>query len=65
MIIGTIHGVGLGPGAPDLLSVRADRLVRGTRHIAYFRKAGAPDRRGALPMACCAPMWLKSQWNIR
>ncbi|PNB53055.1 precorrin-2 C(20)-methyltransferase, partial [Pseudomonas sp. FW305-130] len=27
--VGTIHGVGLGPGAPDLLSVRADRLVRG------------------------------------
>jgi precorrin-2/cobalt-factor-2 C20-methyltransferase len=42
--IGTIHGVGLGPGAPDLLSVRADRLVRGTRHIAYFRKAGRPGQ---------------------
>ena len=37
---GTIHGVGLGPGAADLMSVRADRLVRGARHIAYFRKAG-------------------------
>lgn len=37
---GTVHGVGLGPGAPDLLSVRADRLVRGARHVAYFRKAG-------------------------
>ncbi|GAB1377658.1 precorrin-2 C(20)-methyltransferase [Pararhodobacter aggregans] len=37
---GTVHGVGLGPGAADLMSVRADRLVRGTRHIAYFRKAG-------------------------
>jgi precorrin-2/cobalt-factor-2 C20-methyltransferase len=38
--IGTVHGVGLGPGAADLMSVRADRLVRGARHIAYFRKAG-------------------------
>ncbi|HXH15796.1 MAG TPA: precorrin-2 C(20)-methyltransferase [Sphingomonas sp.] len=37
---GTIHGVGLGPGTQDLMSVRADRLVRGARHIAYFRKAG-------------------------
>jgi precorrin-2/cobalt-factor-2 C20-methyltransferase len=37
---GTIHGVGLGPGAQDLMSVRSDRLVRGARHIAYFRKAG-------------------------
>lgn len=37
---GTVHGVGLGPGAADLMSVRADRLVRGARHLAYFRKAG-------------------------
>lgn len=39
---GVIHGVGLGPGAQDLLSVRADRLVRGARHVAYFRKIGKP-----------------------
>jgi precorrin-2/cobalt-factor-2 C20-methyltransferase len=44
MTAGTIHGVGLGPGAQDLLSVRADRLVRGARHIAYFRKAGRPGQ---------------------
>ncbi|MCB1388400.1 MAG: precorrin-2 C(20)-methyltransferase [Rhodobacteraceae bacterium] len=37
---GTVHGVGVGPGSPDLMSVRADRLVRGARHVAYFRKAG-------------------------
>ena len=41
---GTIWGVGLGPGDPDLMSVRADRLVRGARHVAYFRKAGRPGR---------------------
>lgn len=41
---GTVHGVGLGPGAQDLLSVRADRLVRGARHVAYFRKAGRPGQ---------------------
>ncbi|BES71541.1 precorrin-2 C(20)-methyltransferase [Marinobacter nanhaiticus D15-8W] len=40
MKIGRIYGVGLGPGAQDLMSVRADRLIRGTRHIAYFRKKG-------------------------
>ncbi|MCJ2189009.1 precorrin-2 C(20)-methyltransferase [Novosphingobium beihaiensis] len=44
VICGTIHGVGLGPGAPDLLSVRADRLVRSARHVAYFRKAGRPGQ---------------------
>jgi len=41
---GTIHGVGLGPGAQDLMSVRSDRLVRGVRHVAYFRKAGRPGQ---------------------
>ena len=40
MTRGIIHGVGLGPGAVDLLSVRADRLVRGAAHIAFFRKEG-------------------------
>ncbi len=38
--MGCIHGVGLGPGAQDLMSVRADRLIRSARHVAYFRKAG-------------------------
>ncbi|WP_353474399.1 precorrin-2 C(20)-methyltransferase [Salipiger sp. H15] len=37
---GTIWGVGLGPGDPELMSVRADRLLRAARHVAYFRKAG-------------------------
>jgi len=31
---------GLGPGDPDLISVRSDRVIRSARHIAYFRKAG-------------------------
>lgn len=42
MTLGVVHGVGLGPGDPDLMSVRADRLVRSARHVAYFRKAGRP-----------------------
>jgi len=37
---GTIHGVGLGPGDPELMTVKAARLIRETRHIAFFRKAG-------------------------
>ncbi|MBM3611371.1 MAG: precorrin-2 C(20)-methyltransferase [Alphaproteobacteria bacterium] len=41
---GTIYGVGLGPGDPDLMSIRADRLIRAARHVAYFRKAGRPGR---------------------
>lgn len=41
---GTVHGVGVGPGSADLMSVRADRLVRGAHHIAHFRKAGKPGQ---------------------
>lgn len=37
---GVIYGVGLGPGDQDLMSVRADRLLRGAKHVAFFRKAG-------------------------
>ncbi|AEG51346.1 precorrin-2 C20-methyltransferase [Sphingobium chlorophenolicum L-1] len=44
MTQGTIHGVGLGPGAQDLMSVRADRLIREARHIAFFRKRGKPGQ---------------------
>ena len=40
MSTGTIYGVGLGPGEPDLISVRADRLLRSAMHVAFFRKAG-------------------------
>jgi len=38
--MGKIYGVGVGPGAVDLLSVRADRLVREATYIAFFRKVG-------------------------
>lgn len=37
---GKVICVGLGPGDPDLMSVKADRLVRTSTHVAYFRKAG-------------------------
>lgn len=37
---GTIYGLGLGPGNPDLMSVKSDRLLRNARHVAFFRKAG-------------------------
>ncbi|SPH23781.1 Precorrin-2 C(20)-methyltransferase [Defluviimonas aquaemixtae] len=37
---GKVICVGLGPGDPELMSVRADRVIRGSKHVAYFRKAG-------------------------
>ena len=38
--MGKIYGVGVGPGAVDLLSVRAEKLVREAKYIAFFRKTG-------------------------
>jgi precorrin-2/cobalt-factor-2 C20-methyltransferase len=42
--MGSIICCGLGPGNPDLMSVRADRVVRAARHVAYFRKKGRPGQ---------------------
>ena len=42
--MGRIICCGLGPGDPDMMSVRADRTVRGARHVAYFRKKGRPGQ---------------------
>jgi precorrin-2/cobalt-factor-2 C20-methyltransferase len=36
----TIYGVGLGPGDPELMSVKAARLIAQARVIAHFRKPG-------------------------
>ncbi|WP_282603457.1 precorrin-2 C(20)-methyltransferase [Paracoccus sp. PARArs4] len=38
--MGRIICAGLGPGDPDLISVRADRALRGARQVAFFRKPG-------------------------
>jgi precorrin-2/cobalt-factor-2 C20-methyltransferase len=42
--MGRIICCGLGPGDPDLMSVRADREIRNARHVAYFRKKGRPGQ---------------------
>ncbi|MEM1371165.1 MAG: precorrin-2 C(20)-methyltransferase [Pseudomonadota bacterium] len=38
--MGMIICAGLGPGDPELMSVRADRTVRSAKHVAFFRKRG-------------------------
>lgn len=40
MSAGTLYGLGLGPGDPDLMTLRAARLLRQARHVAFFRKPG-------------------------
>jgi precorrin-2/cobalt-factor-2 C20-methyltransferase len=42
--MGRIICCGLGPGDPDLISVRADREIRSAAHVAYFRKKGRPGQ---------------------
>jgi precorrin-2/cobalt-factor-2 C20-methyltransferase len=42
--MGKIICCGLGPGDPDLMSVRAAREVQAARHIAFFRKKGHPGQ---------------------
>ena len=42
-VAGRLYGIGLGPGDPELLTVKAVRLIVETPIIAYFAKAG---RRG-------------------
>jgi precorrin-2/cobalt-factor-2 C20-methyltransferase len=37
---GTLYGVGVGPGDPDLLTLKAARILREAGTIAYFAKRG-------------------------
>ena len=53
--VGTVHGVGLGPGDPELMSVRADRLIRSARHIAFFRKKGRAGQARRIVEGMLAP----------
>ena len=46
---------GLGPGDPGLMSVKADRAVRGAGQIAYFRKAGREGQARAIVHGMLAP----------
>lgn len=38
--MGKVICAGLGPGDPDLMSVKSDRTIRGAKHLAFFRKKG-------------------------
>ncbi len=51
---GRLHGVGLGPGDPDLVTVKAMRCLAETRVVAYFAKTG----RCGIARTIAAP-WLR------
>ncbi len=46
---------GLGPGDPALMSVKADRAVRGAGQVAFFRKAGRRGQARAIVEGMLAP----------
>ena len=37
---GTLYGVGVGPGDPELMSLKAARILKAAPIIAYFAKKG-------------------------
>ena len=42
--MGRILCAGLGPGDPDLMSVRSDRAIRATGHFRCFRQKRRPGQ---------------------
>ncbi|MGR3631816.1 MAG: precorrin-2 C(20)-methyltransferase [Limimaricola soesokkakensis] len=52
---GTLYGVGLGPGAPDLITLRAARLIERARVIAYPTLAGGASFARSIAAELIAP----------
>ena len=51
----TIYGVGLGPGDPELMSVKAARLIGKAGVVAHFRKHGRPGNARTMVEGLLAP----------
>ncbi len=46
--MGKVICAGLGPGDPELMSVKSDRVIRGAKHLAFFRKKGRAGQARAI-----------------
>jgi precorrin-2/cobalt-factor-2 C20-methyltransferase len=59
MTMGPVKGrvicAGLGPGDPNLMSLRAARAIGAAQHVAYFRKAGRPGQARRIVEGMLAP----------
>ena len=47
-MLGCLYGVGLGPGDPDLVTVKAAKILKSVPVIAFFAKKGASGRARAI-----------------
>ncbi len=45
---GRLYGVGLGPGDPDLVTIKAAKIIAATPVVAYFAKQGASGKARAI-----------------
>lgn len=50
---GILFGVGVGPGDPDLITVKAARIVRETGFVAHFAKDGEPGNAWTVARRYC------------
>jgi precorrin-2/cobalt-factor-2 C20-methyltransferase len=39
---GTLYGIGMGPGDPELITVKGARILSSAKTVAHFRKRGSP-----------------------
>jgi precorrin-2/cobalt-factor-2 C20-methyltransferase len=39
--LGTLYGIGMGPGDPELITVKGARILRAAKTVAHFRKRGS------------------------
>jgi precorrin-2/cobalt-factor-2 C20-methyltransferase len=55
MTVGTLHCVGTGPGDPELLTLKAARVIGAAPVVAYFAKRGGPGQARRIADAHIAP----------
>ena len=54
---GRLHGVGLGPGDPELVTLKAVRLIGEVQVVAYFAKKGRPSNARRIASSRIAVRW--------
>lgn len=52
---GVLYGVGLGPGDPELMTLKALRIIKSSAVIGYFRKRGRPGHARTIAQSFMRP----------